>query len=157
MGTPFQARCHPEGHVLCGPKDLWNRRQVHGSFALLRMTGGMELLGKRHKVGCKPLVEKWKAEFAFRDRSNQELEGSLARNIQIESVHQQKRVSRRKSHPFIAIHEGMIIDQRLQQSGRLLAQVVAATRRRAENRRYQGALIDQSALAAIFLNLVMMN
>src|ERR1700680_3504304 len=113
------------------------------------MTRGMELFGKRHKVRCNPFVEECKAELAVSERSNQELERSLDRNVQIESVHQQKRVSCRKSQGFIAIHEGMIIDQRLQKRRRLLAQVVVVTSLRAENGRFQGALIEQPALAAV--------
>ena len=115
------------------------------------------LFRERTHVRRNPFAEQSEPELAVGNRSNQELERSLARNVQIESVHQQKRVSRRKSHTFIAIHEGMIINQRLQQRRGLLAQVVVVTRLWAENGRFQSPLIEQSALPAVLLNLLMVN
>ena len=62
-----------------------------------------------------PIAKQRKAKFAVRDRLDHKIRSSLAGNIQIESIHQQKRVSGGKPHPLVAVYEGMIVDQRLQQ------------------------------------------
>ena len=51
----------------------------------------------------------------------------------------------------------MIVDQRLQQGGRFFAQIVVVSRLRTENSGFQSSLIEQSVLAAVFLDLVMVN
>jgi len=106
---------------------------------------------------CNPLVKQREAELAFRHRFHHELEGSLAGDVQIESVHQEKRVSGGKPDPFVAIQKCVIIDQRLQQGGRLFAQVIVVARLRTENRSFQCALIQHPVLATVFLNLVMVD
>ena len=53
--------------------------------------------------------------------------------------------------------EGVIIDERLKQHGRLFAHVVVVTRLGTENGGLQGALIAQTMHAAVFLNLVMVD
>jgi hypothetical protein len=57
-----------------------------------------------------------------------ELEGSLTGDGQIESVYEQERMNGCKSHAIVAVQKGVIVDQRLQQGGCLLAQVVVVPR-----------------------------
>src|SRR5258708_3953456 len=96
---------------------------------------------KRDDVGRKPFVEQGEAELAFSKGLYHKLESSLSPDIQITSIHQQKRMSRRKSHSLVAVHKRMIIDQRLEQRGRLFAQVIVVTRLGTENSCFQRALM----------------
>src|SRR5580704_17692843 len=104
-----------------------------------------------------PLVKQGEAELAFRQRFHHELESRLAADVEVESIHEQKRVSSGKPNAFVAVHEGMIINQRLQQRGRLFAQVVVVAGLRTEDRGFQSALIEHSGFAAVLLDLVMMD
>src|SRR5712675_3544084 len=104
-----------------------------------------------------PFVKPGEAEFPIGHCFHHELEGSPAGNIQIKSVHQQKRMNCCKSHSIVAVQKRVIIDQGLQEGGCLFAQVVVVTRLGTENSRLQSALIEQSMLAAVLLNLVMVN
>ena len=74
-------------------------------------------------MGCNPWVKKRKAEFPVSHRCHDQLEGGLAGAVQIESVHEEKRISGSESYPFVAIQKVVIIDQRLQQRRRLFASV----------------------------------
>jgi hypothetical protein len=104
-----------------------------------------------------PFVKQGKSELALGQCFHHKPEGSVGRNIQIESVHQEKCVRGRKPHPLVAVHKAVIIDQRLQQRRRLLAKVVVVPRLRTENRGFQRALIQQPVFAAVFLNLLMVD
>jgi hypothetical protein len=102
-------------------------------------------------------VEQSKPKLAVGNRFDQKFERSPAADIQIKAVHQQKRVSRSKSHPPVAIHKSVIHDQRLHQSRRFLALVVVVTRLGTKNSRLQRAPIAQTVRAAVLLNLMMMD
>ena len=102
-------------------------------------------------------VKQGEAKLAFGQSFQDEREGSLAGDVQIESIHQKKGVGGGEAYSPVAVEKGVIVDQRLQQSGRLLAQFVVVTRLRTENSRLQSALIKQPVLAAVFLHLVMVN
>jgi hypothetical protein len=82
---------------------------------------------------CDPVMKQRKSELAFGQRLHHELEGDRSGHVQIETVHQKKRMHGSKTHPFVAVQEGAIIDQRLQQGCRLFAQVVVITGLWAEN------------------------
>src|ERR1700758_1115120 len=79
---------------------------------------------KRDDVPRNPIAKQGKAKLAVRDRLDHEVRRSLAGYVQIESIHQQERVSGRKPHSLVDVYKRMIVDQRLQQGGRLFAQVV---------------------------------
>src|SRR5579864_8664790 len=68
------------------------------------------LSSKRHDVPLNPFVKQDKAKFAFCQRFHHKVKAGLAGNVQIEAVHEKKRVSRGKSHPLVAIEKGVIID-----------------------------------------------
>src|SRR5438552_11876872 len=110
---------------------------------------------KGNHVPRNPTAKQRRAKFAFRDRLDHKIRSSLAGNVQIESIHQQKRVSGGKPHRLVAVYEGMIVDQRLQQGSHLFAQVVVISSLWTEDSGFQSSLIEQSVLAAVFLNLVM--
>jgi hypothetical protein len=69
------------------------------------------LARKRHYMRGNPFLEQGKAERAFRHSFHYELKGALAADVQIEAVHQEKRVGGGKSHPLVAVQKRMIIDQ----------------------------------------------
>ena len=61
-----------------------------------------------------PLAQQGKAEFASCHRIHDELERRSVGHVQIASVDQKKRMSRREPHPLVAIHKGVIVNQRLE-------------------------------------------
>ena len=63
----------------------------------------------------------------------------------------------REAHTFVPIRKVVVIYQRLQQRRCLFADIVVVTRLRTENSRLQCALIEHPVLAAVFLNLVMVD
>src|ERR1700758_4883288 len=79
---------------------------------------------KRDDVPRNPIAKQGKAKLAGRDRRDYEVRSSLAGNVQIESIHQQESLRGGKPHPVIDVYKRMVVDQRLQQSSRLFAQVV---------------------------------
>lgn len=62
------------------------------------------------EVPRNPIVKQGKAKLAFGQRFHDELEGGPAADVQIEAVHEEKRVSRGKSHPLVAIEKRLVID-----------------------------------------------
>src|SRR5580700_8804284 len=119
--------------------------------------GAGTLASERNDVPGNPLAQQSKAKLARFHGLDHELEGSLPRNVQIEAVHEEERVHSSKSNPLVAVHKSVIIDQRLEQSRCLFAQVVVIAGLRTENRGFQSALIAQPMRAAVLLDLVMMN
>src|ERR1700739_4903317 len=118
-----------------------------GNPSLARPPCPRNLTGKRNDVPGNPLAKQSKAELAVLQRCDHELEGSFARRVQIESVYEQKRVRGREAHTFVAVEEGMIVDQRLKQRRRLFAQFVVVTSLRTEHRSLQRSLIAQPVRA----------
>ena len=76
---------------------------------------------KGNEVGRDPLMNQGEAKLTLLHCPNHEFESGVAAYIDIESVYQQKRVHPRKPYAFVAVHKGVIIDQRLQQRRRLFA------------------------------------
>src|SRR5271166_5356142 len=110
-----------------------------------------------HKVRCYPFMKQGEAEFSCGNCLHYEVISSLVSHLEIESVHQHESVNRCEGHPLIAVQKGVIVDQRLKQRGRLFAQVVVVTSLRPENSGLQCAMIEHPGLAAVFLDLVMMD
>src|ERR1700739_991777 len=140
--------------------NLWKvpkRAMWRGRPARKIYPGTPNLSSERNHVLRNPIAKQVKAKLAGRDRLDYEVRPRLAGHSQIESIHQQKRVRSGKPHPLVAVYKGMVVDQRLQQGGRLFAQVAVISGLRPENGGFQSSLIEQSVLAAVFLNLVMVN
>jgi len=104
-----------------------------------------------------PLVKQRKAEFARFHGPYYELIGFPAAYIQIKSAQQKKCVHRGEPHTLVAVEEGVIVDERLEQRCGFFAQIVVVASLRTKDGGLQRALIAQAVDAAIFLNLVMMD
>jgi hypothetical protein len=57
-----------------------------------------------------PLVKQGKVKFAFGQRFYHEVEPRLAGDVEIEAVHEEKGVSRSKSHALVAVKKSVIVD-----------------------------------------------
>ena len=69
-----------------------------------------DLSGKGDEVPRNPIAKQGEAKLAFGQRLHDELQGDPAADVQIEAVHEEKSVSRGKSHPLVAVEKRVIID-----------------------------------------------